>query len=95
MQNSPYGGMMQNVSRDQTLPIIAIVTGVMSLVMACFCGGIWLGIPAAITGYLGMRNADNYPDKYTGRGLAIGGMVLGIISFLCSIVLIIFNILAS
>jgi Domain of unknown function (DUF4190) len=102
-QNQPQG--MQNpgfgvpafapASRDQTLPVIGMVLGVLSMLMICCYGGIWLGIPAAIVGFLGMRNADSDPSRYTGRGLAIAGMVLGIVSFLCAMGFIIIGILGS
>lgn len=72
-------------SRDQTLPTISLVLGVLSLVMICCYGGLWLGLPAAIVGFLGMRNADSNPTRFGGRGMAIGGMVTGIISFLAFI----------
>ena len=35
-----------------------------------------------------MRNADSDPARYGGRGMAIGGMVLGVVSLLGSIVVI-------
>jgi hypothetical protein len=82
-------------SRDQTLPIVAIILGVASVLFVCCHGGVWLGIPAAIVGFLGMRNADNKPDRYAGKGLAIGGMILGTITFLGSIVLVLVAILAG
>lgn len=86
------GGYSQ--SRDQTLPTVAIALGIGALVFVCCYGGIWLGIPAAIVGFIGLRNSDNHPNRYAGRGLAIGGMVLGIVSFLLTIVFIIFAVLA-
>ena len=79
---------------DQSLPIVAIALGAASLVFACCYGGIWLGLPAAVVGFLGMRNADKDPERYSGRGLAIGGMVLGIISFILTILMFIFAVLA-
>lgn len=82
MQSTPFGTPAFVQSRDQTLPTIALVLGILSVLMICCYGGIWLGLPAAIVGYLGMRNADSDPSRYTGRGMAIGGMVLGIVSFL-------------
>jgi len=45
-----------------------------------------------------MRNADNDPARYGGRGLAIGGMVLGAVTAVLSIIhiiIIIFSLLAS
>lgn len=96
MQNPAYGGpSFVPGQRDQTLPIIALVLGILSLAMVCCYGGIWLGIPAAIVGYLGMRNADTDPSRYIGRGLAVAGLVMGIVSFLCSIGFIILGVLGS
>ncbi|MEJ7624943.1 MAG: DUF4190 domain-containing protein [Pyrinomonadaceae bacterium] len=71
--------------RDQTLPTIALVLGLVSVPLLCCYGGIWLGLPAAVLGFLGVRNAGNDPGKYGGRGMAVGGMVLGIVTFLISI----------
>ena len=82
VQNTPFGVPAFAQSRDQTLPTIALVLGILSVLMICCYGGIWLGLPAAVVGFLGMRNADSDPTRYTGRGMAIGGMVLGIVSFL-------------
>jgi len=92
--NQSYGLGMYTASRDQTLPTVSLVLGIISLLMVCCYGGIWLGLPAAIVGYLGMRNADNQPNQYGGRGMAVGGMVLGIITFLASFVFLIIGLLA-
>ncbi len=81
----PYSMMRNRVSADQTIPTIAIILGVLSLPLVCCYGGIWLGVPAAVLGYIGMRNADSDGTKYGGRGMAIGGLVLGIISFLSTL----------
>lgn len=94
LQNQPFSAPAYVKSRDQTLPTISLVLGILSVVLICCYGGIWLGIPAAVLGFLGMRNADADSSRYGGRGLAIGGMVLGVISFLSSLVFAIFAILA-
>ncbi|MEP7212165.1 MAG: DUF4190 domain-containing protein [Acidobacteriota bacterium] len=86
VQNQPFGLSAVTGSRDQTLPTISLVLGIFSCFMVCCAGGIWLGLPAAVLGYLGMRNADNDPNRYSGRGLAIAGMVIGIVTFLASVV---------
>lgn len=72
-------------SRDQILPTISLVLGSLSVILSCCLGGVWLGIPAAIVGYLGMKNADSDPSRYGGRNLAIAGMVLGLVALLLSI----------
>lgn len=76
---APYSPpMVMTSSLDQTMPIISLVLGVICFVtICCYGGSIPFGIAAIITGFLGMRNANNNPQKYGGKGLAIGGMILG------------------
>jgi hypothetical protein len=95
-QNPPFispGGFVR--SRDQTLPTISLILGIASVVLICCYGGIWLGLPAAVLGFIGMRNADSDGSRYGGRGMAIGGMVLGGVSLLASLAVAFFAILAS
>ncbi|MEO6655920.1 MAG: DUF4190 domain-containing protein [Pyrinomonadaceae bacterium] len=87
VENRPFASPAFVQSRDQTLPTIALILGILSLPLICCYGGIWLGLPAAVLGFLGMRNADSDRSRYGGRGMAIGGMVLGVISFLTSIII--------
>ena len=83
---SPYG-----TPRDQTLPTVSLVLAIISCFLVCCAGGVWLGLPAAIVGFIAMRNIDTNPQKYTGRGMAIGGMVIGIVTFLASLLFLIFG----
>ena len=83
---SPYG-----TARDQTLPTVSLVLAIISCFLVCCAGGIWLGLPAAIVGFIAMRNIDANPQKYTGRGMAISGMVIGIVTFLASLLFLIFG----
>jgi len=85
-QPVPFGTFGMLAKRDQTLPTVALVLSLISIPLLCLMGGIWLGMPAAVIGYLGKRNADKNPERYAGRGMAIGGMVLGIITFLISVI---------
>jgi hypothetical protein len=85
MPNQQFGGSFPQ-SPDQTLPTISIILGAVSLLMVCCYGGIWLGLPAAVVGFIAMRNADSNPSRYGGKGLAIGGMVMGGITALISII---------
>jgi len=48
-------------------------------------------LPAAIVGFIAMRNVDSNPGKYAGRGMAIAGMILGIVAFMASVVFLIFS----
>lgn len=70
---------------DQTLPTIALILGIASVVLICCYGGIWLGIPAAIVGFIGLKNVDADPQKFGGKGMAVAGLVLGIITCIISL----------
>lgn len=76
---------------NQTLPTVSLILGIISVFMVCCAGGIYIGLPAAIVGFIGLKNADSNPSRYGGRGMAIGGMVLGIITFLASLFFLIFG----
>ncbi len=89
--NQQYGIATYGVTRDQTLPTVSLVMGIISVFLVCCAGGIWLGLPASIVGFIAMKNIESNPNKYGGRGLAIGGMVLGIVTFLASIFILIFG----
>jgi len=92
---TPYSPPAVNHSQDQTLPIISLVLGVLGFVLVCCHGGLPLGIAAVITGYFGMRNADQNPQKYGGKGMAIGGLILGAVGLLSGAVYIILYIIGS
>lgn len=93
--NQPYGVAGYMHSRDQTLPTVSLILGLVSLVLVCCYGGIWLGVPAAIVGFIGIKNADKDPSCYGGRGMAVVGMVLGVVTFLASMVFLFIGRLAS
>lgn len=77
--------------QNQTLAIVSLVCGVLSI---CLCG-LLTGIPAIITGYMAKNNIDANPGEYGGRGMAMAGMILGSISVVFSILYIIFVIFTA
>jgi hypothetical protein len=89
-QNTPLQPPAPGTSLNQTLPIISLVLGILSL--CCYVSPV-TGIAALITGYLGMKNANNDPARYGGRTLAIVGMILGGLFFLVGAAYYIFIIL--
>ena len=92
MMNQPWS---QQQGYDQTLPIISLVLGVLSILLTCWCGGFYFGIAALITGYIGMNNANNNPTTYGGKGMAIAGLILGAVSFFGALLLVLFAILGN
>lgn len=92
---APYSPPAVIASQDQTLPIISLILGVLSFVTICCYGWIPFGIAAIVTGFLGMRNVDQNPQKYGGKGMAIGGLVLGAIGLLSGLIFIFFAIIGN
>lgn len=83
-QNTPFqpppagtGGV------NQTLPIVSLVFGIVSL--CCYISPV-TGIVALVTGYMGIKNANNDPRQYGGKGLAIAGMITGGIFLLLGLI---------
>ena len=86
-----YGIAGYGAAQNQTLATWALILAISSFFMVCCAGGIWLGLPAAIVGFIAMRKADDTPALYGGRGMAIGGMILGIVTFIISVFILIFG----
>ncbi|HKX83453.1 MAG TPA: DUF4190 domain-containing protein [Pyrinomonadaceae bacterium] len=91
----PYGIANFQIAQDKTLPTVSLILGICAVFMVCCYGGILLGVPAAIVGFLAMRNADNDPSRYGGRGMAIAGLVLGVVTFITSMIFAFFGVLVS
>lgn len=94
VQNPTFGAPGFVQSADKTLPTVSLALGVLGVLLLCCHGGFPLGLAAIITGFLGMRNADADPGRYGGRGMAIGGMILGVVALLSSIVFILIALVA-
>lgn len=90
-QNEAYSLQGQN----QTLAIVSLVLGSLGIVLFCCYGGIPLGAGAIITGYLALKNINQEPLVYSGRGMAIGGIVTGIIAALLTLLIAIVALLAN
>lgn len=88
-QNPAYLAPPKLRGSDQTLPILSLIFGVLSILFICLFGGMYFGISSMILGYMGFYNANNNPDIYSGKELAIAGMVLGGISFVINFLFIV------
>jgi Na+/proline symporter len=51
------------------------------------CGFVIFGIGAAVTGFLAKKKADQNPELYGGRGMALAGMIIGIITAVIGLIL--------
>lgn len=76
-------------SPNQTLAIVSLGLGIGSLTIGWCCSlGLGLSPAALITGFIALSQIKKDPQKYGGRGLAIGGIVTGSI-FLAAYILFI------
>lgn len=91
--NPGYMAPQMYRSQNQVLPIISMVLGIISMFFCCY--GCPFGLAAAITGFLGMNNANKNPVEYGGRGFAIAGLVLGILNLIITIVIVIIIVIGS
>ena len=82
-------------SLDQSLPTIALILAGLSIVTICCYGGFYFGIPAAVLGFIGMRNADRDPSRYGGRGMAIAAAIIGAITCILGILFIFTAVLSN
>lgn len=88
-QNTPFQPPPAAGGQNQTLAIVSIASGVLSL-LCCF--SIITGPVGVITGFLAKKKAEENPLEYAGRGLALAGMITGAIGTLLAVVLIILQI---
>ncbi|MFZ4668459.1 MAG: DUF4190 domain-containing protein, partial [Microthrixaceae bacterium] len=87
----PYNPVIGGAAQQQNgLAIASLVCGILTMVLGFCCGFVGLipGIAALVTGYLGLRKADEMGGS--GKGMAIAGMVLGGIGLVISLIFAIF-----
>ena len=91
-----YTGAAVAGPRTDGLAIGALIAGILSLV--CFwplCLGIILGPAAAIMGFISRQRIAASGGTVTGGGLALGGLIVGIIGFIASAAWAIFSIVLA
>lgn len=65
-------------SPSMTLAIVSLCLGISALTVGWCCYiGVLLGPAAIVTGFIAMSQNKKDPQKYGGRGMAIGGLVTG------------------
>ena len=83
-QDTPFQPPPAGVDgQNKTLAIVSLVVSVLSI--PC-CGLIVFGIVGAVLGFIAKGKADSNPKEYGGRGLALAGIVIGVITTLIGIV---------
>jgi hypothetical protein len=80
-------------SRQQGLAITSLVLGILSMTLGLCCYfGILTGPAAVVLGIIALVQIKNDPQKYSGKGLAIGGIVTGGLYFaLLAVIVLIYG----
>ena len=81
--------------RTDGLAIAALVLGIFSLVCSWICLGVILGPAAAIMGFISRNRIAASGGTIGGGGLAIAGLVLGIIGFLASAAFVLIYVISA
>lgn len=88
--NIPFAQYPTTVSPNQTLAIVSIGLGAASLTIGWCCySGFLIGPAAIVTGAIALIQINSNPETYSGKGLAIAGIVSGaafIVFFLLAII---------
>lgn len=77
--------------RTSGLAVASLVVGIVGVCLLFLFGflSVLAGIVAGVLGILGMRQCDQVPGV-TGKGMAVAGLVLGIVAFLGGVAYLIF-----
>ncbi len=84
MQNAPVSAAPQG--QNQTLSIISLVAGIAGLTICC--GSLLPSLAAIVLGFMARGKASSDPVNYGGSGLALGGIITGVLGLLAGIVLL-------
>ncbi len=88
-QNTPFQPPVAGQGQNKTLAIVSIVCGILSL-LCCF--SVVTGPAGIVTGVMGKKNAEQNPNEFGGRSLALGGIITGAIGTLLFIVLFVLQV---
>ena len=86
MQNAPVSAGPQG--QNKTLSIISLVAGILGLTLCC--GTVLPSLIGTVLGFMARSKAANDPSNYGGAGLALGGIITGILGIVFSIAYLIF-----
>ncbi len=87
------GGGFGGGPRTETLAIISLVVGILSVPMSFCCSffGIPLSITAVIMGVIAIGNINKDPQQLEGKGMAIGGIATGAFGLVMLVLLLVFG----
>ncbi len=77
MQNAPISAA---AGQNKTLAIVSLVAGILGLTL-CFASML-PSLLAIVLGFMARSKANNDPVNYGGSGLALGGIITGVVGII-------------
>ena len=69
------------------MAVASLVLGILGLMGSAFCCGMPFALLAVVFGHIAFSKINREPERYTGRGLAIGGLATGYVGLLLGLIL--------
>ncbi len=89
--NTPFQPPMAGMEgQNKTLAIVSLVLGILGMTVCC--GGLLPSIAAIITGVMARGKVNENPAEYGGSGMAMGGLITGVIGLILGIIVIILQV---
>ena len=95
LYNNRYKKRVEKVSANGDEPkmngmaLTGFISSMLGVVLSFFLIGIVIGIVATVFSAIGLGKINKEPTKWKGKGLAIAGLVLGIIEIVVSIAVLV------
>lgn len=89
--NTPFSQYPTHVSQNQTLAIVSLGLGVGSVTIGwCCSSGFALSPAALVIGFIALHQIKKDPEKYGGKGFALGGIITAAIFLLIYLAILAF-----
>ena len=87
MQNPQFQGAAA-AGQSKVLALVSLIIGILGMTICC--GGVIPNLIAIVLGFVARSKANSNPAAYGGSGLAMGGIITGVLGLLLSIVMLVF-----
>ena len=91
VQPQPFPVAAPKAVRTSGVAIAGFICGILSLTFFCCLGGAPFNIFGVILSVIALLQIGAQPQVYSGRGLAIAGLILSAIGVLCMMLMLIFG----
>jgi len=83
------------VRKSNPMALTGMILGVVSVTFVCCCYGFPFNVAGIVFSIVGLVQIKNDSERYSGKGMAIAGLILSILSILLGIGVLIFGLAMS